>query len=118
MTPDQIEFEIVNHADLRRVREGTLSADQVRRTRLRGEMDPETAHTILPLDVLESIGLAPVGSVEMRDPATETARRSMCEDVLVEVSGRSALSNAIVAPPGTVARLGVAVLADLGLYTW
>src|SRR5712692_8405185 len=82
-----VKVEIANRDDLGSVRRGLLDEKKVRRTRIKGVVDPGATSLVLPLDVVKKLGLSVTGQTQVRYADRRTATRETVEAHL-ELMGR------------------------------
>jgi predicted aspartyl protease len=109
-----VEFEVSNRDDLARVKDATISPNQVRRTRISGIVDPGAAMLVLPQAVVKQLGLPLLNEVKVRHADGRRARRREAE-VFIELLGRQSTFNAVVEPKRDTALIGAIVLEALDL---
>jgi predicted aspartyl protease len=108
-----VEFDVANFEDIVKERAGIIPSSQVRRTRIRGMVDPGATQLVLPKAVVTDLGLPVTGKVKVRYADRRSTKRDAVEGVLVEVLGRHAVFNAIVEPKRDSALIGAIVLEAL-----
>ena len=79
-----VEIEIVNNADLIRLQDGHLPADQVRRERIQGVVDSGATKLVLPAALVKCLGLPLGDPVNVRDADGRRARRKGVDQVYVQ----------------------------------
>ena len=109
-----IEFEIANNQDLALANGGYLDPSKVRRTAVKGVVDPGAARLVLPLAVAKQLGL-PVKKkkVKVRYADNRTGLRTEVGEAHVFMLGRENVFSAIVEPKRDTALIGALVLEDL-----
>ena len=107
-----VKVEIANRDDLGSVRRGLLDEKKVRRTRIKGVVDPGATGLVLPLAVVEKLGLPATGQTQVRYADGRTATRKTVEASL-ELMGRNGVYTATVEPERKTALIGAIVLEDL-----
>lgn len=110
-----VEFEVANYGGIIRAKDGTLTADRVRRQTISGTVDPGAAKLVLPPTVVEQLGLPLGDKIKVRYAAGRRAQRRQAEGVYVELLGRHDIFSAIVEPKHQTARIGAMVLEGLDL---
>jgi predicted aspartyl protease len=110
-----VEFEVANNDDLALVRRGLLPPDQVRRETIQGIVDSGATKLVLPLAVVERLGLPLGNKIQVRYADGRKARREGAEGVYVELLGRHGTFTAICEPNRETALIGAIVLEDLDL---
>ena len=108
-----VEFEVSNLADVHLAEHGYISADQIRRLRLRGLVDSGASRLVLPKKAVQSLGLKPAGTVTVRYADGRRAVRPTVQDVQVELLGRRSVFDATVEPKRKTALIGALVLEAL-----
>jgi hypothetical protein len=73
-----VEFEVANHGDVVKAREGLLAPDKVRHLIIQGTVDSGATRLVLPEKVVKQLGLLFKGKVKVtyanRAPATRCRR--------------------------------------------
>ena len=110
-----VEVELINQDDIVRARDGMISADKVRRTRLSGIVDTGASYLVLPERVAKQLGVPTVGKAKVPYADKRRATRSVVEPVRVDLLGRHGIFNAIVEPKRDDALIGAIVLEALDL---
>lgn len=110
-----VEFEVANNDDLALVRRGLLPANQVRRERIAGVVDPGAVTLVLPQAVVKTLGLPLGAKIKVRYADGRRAQRREAEGVRVELLGRQGTFSAIVEPKRDTALIGAMVLEALDL---
>jgi predicted aspartyl protease len=111
-----VEFEVVNNEDLVEQRRGHLDAAKVRRTKVRGFVDPRAALLVLPQSVAKELGLPVKGDkIKVRYADGRSAKRNEVDEARVYLLGRDAVFTAIVEPKRETALIGAIVLEQLDL---
>ena len=108
-----VEFEVANHEDIVRAKDGLMPPDQVRRARLSGIVDTGATRLVLPASVVTALGLPEAGQVTVRLADGRREPKTIVGDVQVEIQGRSSVFTAVVEPGRTDALIGVIVLEEL-----
>ena len=108
-----VEVELANDEDLIRSEEGIISAEQVRRVRVRGVVDSDATRLVLPEHIANELGLKIGGSVKVRYADGHTAERSIAQRIHLTYGGRESIFNAIVEPDRESILIGAIVLEDL-----
>jgi len=107
-----VKVELANYGDLEAVRRGSLAEEEVRRSRIKGVVDPGATRLVLPLAVVKKLGLPITGQVKVRYADGRTATRETAVTYL-ELMGRSGVFTASVEPNRRTALIGAFVLEDL-----
>jgi predicted aspartyl protease len=110
-----IEVDLVNHQDVVLVAAGAITAEQVRRQRVKGVVDIGATYLVLPKGVADQLGVPHRGQIAVRYADHRRAKRPIVEDVQVELLGRSGTFNAIVEPKREDVLIGAVVLETLDL---
>jgi len=110
-----VEIEIANNDDLALARHGILPADQVRRQRLAGVVDPGAVTLVLPQIVVKNLGLSLGDKIKVRYADGRRAQRRVAEGAYVELLGRHDTFSAIVEPKRETALIGAMILEALDL---
>jgi predicted aspartyl protease len=107
-----VKVELANYDDLVAARRGHLDQKKVRRSRIKGVVDPGATRLVLPLTVVKKLGLPITGQVQVRYADGRTATRETVVTYL-ELMGRSGVFTASVEPDRRTALIGAFVLEDL-----
>jgi predicted aspartyl protease len=110
-----VEVELANNEDLVRAKDGTLAEDKVRRARVPGIVDTGASYLVLPKSVAAQLGVPSAGKATVRYDDRRKAKRSVVENVRVELLGRHGSFKAIVEPNRDDVLIGAIVLEDLDL---
>jgi len=106
---------ITNHADEVRLRDGTISPEQVRSVELTNVLvDTGATNLCLPLKTVEQLGLTPLREVGLT-LATGFARANLYEDAKISLLGRSGTFECIALPDSDHGLLGVVPLEAMGI---
>jgi predicted aspartyl protease len=111
----RVEFEVANYADLIRAQDGTIPLDRVRRETIRGMVDSGATKLVLPLAVVERLGLPLGNPVRVRYADGRRARRREAKDVFVQLLGREGVFTAVSEPKRDTALIGAIILEALDL---
>ena len=108
------QVKLINAADEALARRGQLSSDQVRAYETEGVVDTGAVCTILPVEVMQRLGLASVHSrgVEYADGRNEAV--PVTESLVIVIRGRRTSDEALVL--GTEVLIGQTVLEKLDLH--
>jgi predicted aspartyl protease len=110
-----LEVDLANAEDLVRLKDGTLTPDQVRRVRVPGVVDTAASHLVLPKRVATQLGVPVAGKASVRYADHRRSSRQVVENVQVELLGRHGNFKAVVEPRREDVLIGVIVLEDLDL---
>lgn len=110
-----VDVDLVNDADQVLAESGHLSADQVRRVRIKGIVDTGAAMLVLPESAVRQLGVAKSGETKVRYADHRTASRDIVGRVRVELLDRSDVFTAVVEPGRADALIGAIVLEALDL---
>jgi predicted aspartyl protease len=108
-----VDFEVANHGDMVKARDGLLAPDKVRRLSISGVVDSGATRLVLPAKVVKQLGLPVKGKVKVRYANNQTATRDAVKEVYVELLGRDGVFTAVVEPKRKTALIGAIVLEDL-----
>jgi clan AA aspartic protease len=111
----RVDFTVSNYYDVQQAKEGTRTADQVRRVPLRGVVDTGATRLVLPASVVTQLGLPSAGETKVRYADQRNATGPLVRDAWVELLGRAAMFSAIVEQDRTEALIGAIVLEELDL---
>jgi predicted aspartyl protease len=109
-----VEMVIANNEDLVRARNGDLDPTKVRRQTIRGIVDPGATLLVLPLALVNELGL-PIKKqkVKVRYAGGQRATRAEANQVAATLQGRDGIFTAIVEPRRDTALIGAIVLEAL-----
>ena len=108
-----VEVELANDADLMRAEIGDISADQVRRLRIRGVVDSGATRLVIPESVAKQLGLEISGNVSVRYADGRTAEQAVAQRVRLSCQGRESIFSAIVEPGRESVLIGAIVMEEL-----
>ena len=108
-----VEVEVANRVDMALAELGKLPEKEVRRVTIRGVVDPGASRLVLPLSVVQRLGLARRGRTKVRYADGRSAWRDNVYDVWLSLQGRESSYVAIVEPKRDSALIGAIVLEDL-----
>lgn len=104
-----------NAFDRENVRRGLIEEHQVRRTELDIVVDTGATQLVLPEEVVEQLGLTPMGTTQVTYADDRSERRPAAGIVSVLVEGRDAPVKCVVGRRGTEPLLGQIVLETTDL---
>lgn len=104
-----------NLGDLIRARDGTLPQDQVRQVSEFGIVDTGAAMCVISQAMADKLGLPFNSEVTVKYADSRTAKRTIVEQLEVEIMGRRSTFRAVVEPDRKEPLIGVIVLEDLDL---
>ncbi len=110
-----VEFDVSNYGDVVLARSGSLPADKVRRTRLRGLVDTGATQLVLPGAIVKQLGLPKSTRMQVRYADGREVARDIVADAYLELLGRDGTFKAIVEPKRKEALIGAIVLEALDL---
>jgi len=110
-----VDVQLANLHDLHRAKDGTITADQVRRMTLSGVVDCGATRLVLPAKVVQQLGLPIAGEINVKYADGRRAKRKVVKDVTLEFNGRGGTFSAIVEPKRSDALIGAIVLEELDL---
>jgi predicted aspartyl protease len=110
-----VEVELANYDDIARARAGDISADQVRRTAVRGVVDSGAARLVIPESVANQLALTRAGEASVRFAGGRMATRDVAIAVELTYAGRSNVFDAIIEPGRQDALIGAIVMEALDL---
>jgi predicted aspartyl protease len=110
-----VELEVANNDDLALVRRGLLQPEKVRRQKIEGVVDSGAAKLVLPLAVVDQLGLPPGNTIKVRYADGRGGQRRQAQGAFVELLGRQGTFTAVVEPKRQTALIGAIVLEDLDL---
>jgi predicted aspartyl protease len=108
-----VEMEVANFLDVGKAAEGTLPPDKVRRMKVTGVVDTGAVRLVLPLSVVQQLGLPSAGDVNVRYADHRTATLQRASGAEVTLLGRQSTFTALVEPNRTDALIGALVLEEL-----
>jgi hypothetical protein len=80
-----VEFEVANHADVIRARDGTLPPDRVRRETIQGVVDSGATRLVLPQAVVKRLGLSLGNKIIVRYADGRRAERAGAKEVYLKL---------------------------------
>ena len=108
-----VEVELANDEDIIRAKAGLISAEQVRRMRVRGVVGSGATRLVIPDAVVKQLGLNVFGNTKARYADGRTAERRIARRIHLTYDGRDNVFNAIVEPTRESILIGAIVLEDL-----
>jgi predicted aspartyl protease len=109
------EFEVANHEDVIRAKDGNLAPDQVRRAKLSGVVDTGATRLVLPASIVATLGLPQSGPIGVQYADGRRDQKMVVGDVQLEILGRSSVFTAVVEPNRQDVLIGAIVLEELDL---
>ncbi|MBL8797511.1 MAG: hypothetical protein JNM56_26665 [Planctomycetia bacterium] len=110
-----VEFTVANNRDVQKAAEGTLSAERVRRVRLKGMVDTGANYLVLPEAAVTQLDLPAAKPILVRFGDGRLEVRNVVEEARVDLLDRQGTFRAIVEPQRADALIGAIVLEDLDL---
>jgi predicted aspartyl protease len=110
-----VDVELANYDDVVRAKQGAISADQVRRIKIRGIVDSGATRLVIPQKVATYLGVDVTGNVSVRYADGRHAQRPIVNAVQLRFGDRESIFNAIVEPDRESALIGAIVMEDLDL---
>jgi predicted aspartyl protease len=111
----RVELELANYQDLILAKNAVLPRERVRRARIKGVVDCGATRLVLPKQVVDHLGLAPVRTIGVMYADKRRARRDEVNDVWLQLLGRDGTFTAIVEPRRDDALIGALVMEQLDL---
>ena len=108
-----VDLELANNEDVMRLRLGQITADQVRRVKVRGVVDTGATRLVIPAAVAKQLGVPKAGKINARYADGRKRVRELVDGVHLELLGRSSVFKAAVEPKRDSALIGAIVLEDL-----
>jgi predicted aspartyl protease len=108
-----VEFEVANHGDVVKAREGLLEPEKVRRMTITGTVDSGATRLVLPEKVVKQLGLLFKGKVKVTYANRASATRDAVKEVYLNLQGRDGVFTAVVEPKRRTALIGAIILEDL-----
>jgi clan AA aspartic protease len=108
-----VDLTLANNQDVQMAKGNALPADQVRHATIQAVVDCGANQLVLPLAVVQQLGLPSVGQASVRYADDRTELREVVEQVEVELQGRRGTFQALVEPKRTTALVGAIVLETL-----
>ncbi len=109
-----VSVDVINTIDQSNAETGLIPAYQVRHERIVFTVDTGATFVSLPIDLIERLGLQPLGKTRLIT-ANGVVERRTYSPVRIEIMGRQTDVNVIELPVGTPALLGVIPLEALDL---
>lgn len=110
-----VQIVVSNYRDLEMVEEGALPPEKVRRLVIDGVVDTGAARLVLPLSVVQYLGLPVIERSVVRYADHRREMRDVVKNAHVQLLGRGGPFKAIVEPNRADALLGAIVMEDLDL---
>jgi predicted aspartyl protease len=109
----RLKVTLTNAGDEAMVRRGLLPADKVRHYEADARVDIEAVRSVLPIHVVQRLGLAIVGTTRATYAKDETAVVDIAEVVGIDINGRRTTEETLVL--GSKVLIGQTVLTSLDL---
>jgi len=110
-----VELELANHEDMVLAKAGHLAPGKVRKTTIPVLVDSGAVELVLPKSAADMLGLAKVGTVQVRYADQRREQRDLVDGIWLKLLGRTRIVSAIVEPNRQDALLGAVVLEVLDL---
>ena len=110
-----VEMTLTNNHDLHLAQAGALAPEQVRRLITKGTVDSGAHYLVLPATLATQLGVPSGGDVTVHYADRRSAKRSLVEEVHLELLGRHGTFRAVVEPDRDIPLIGAIVLEDLDL---
>ena len=110
-----VVVKFTNNSDLQRARSGDLPPDQVRAVSEFSIVDTGAAMCVISQAMADKLGLPFNSEVTVKYADSRTAKRTIVEQLEVEIMGRRSTFRAVVEPNRKEPLIGVIVLEDLDL---
>ncbi len=110
-----VQITLSNYSDIHEMESGRITPDKIRRVTMNAVVDTGAARLVLPLSVVQHLGLPVSERSTVRYADHRREMRDIVKDAYVELLGRGGPFKAIVEPNREDALLGAIVLEDLDL---
>jgi predicted aspartyl protease len=110
-----VQIQLTNAEDLVLAKTGHLPPDQVRRLTVPGVVDTGASYLMLSRKMAKDLGVPTSERVTVRYADQRRAKRTVVENVRVDLLGRDGIFKAIVEPKREEALIGAFVLEELNL---
>lgn len=110
-----VAVELTNAEDMVLAKYGRIAPEQVRRLTTSGVVDTGANYLVVPKKIATKLGLPEGGKLTVQYADRRKARRTVVENVRVDLLGRHGIFKAIVEPARKDALIGAIVLEDLDL---
>jgi clan AA aspartic protease len=109
------KIKLTNNTDLSNAHGGLIEGGAVRTVEIEGLVDTGATMLVLPLDVVERLGLVPEGFRTVKYANGQLAKVPRVTGVRIEILGRDMTCDALVEASGTLALIGQIPLEGLDL---
>ncbi len=110
-----VDFELENPVDRENFDRGFGEESIVRRARVQGIADTGAAMLVLPLNIVEQLGLRVQDTVVVTYADNRKEERPVAGPVTVRICGRSTRTDCVVGPPSGEVLIGQVILETLDL---
>ena len=110
-----VDFELENPVDRGIFERGLGEESIVRRARVQGIADTGAAMLVLPLNIVEQLGLRVQDTVVVTYADNRKEERPVAGPVTVRICGRSTRTDCVVGPPSGEVLIGQVILETLDL---
>jgi len=110
-----VEIQLTSDRDIGKAADGALPADKIRSTKVQAIVDTGATILVLPLSVIEQLGLPVIREARSRFADGRSMMRKIYGPIKLEVQRRVAIVEALCAPEGVPALLGQVPLELLDL---
>lgn len=110
-----VNAELANYTDVDLARQGKLSPEKVRRTTIRGIVDPGASKLVIPSALADQLGLPRGQRLRVTYADGRKGWRDTADGVWLSLLGRHSVYIAILEPKRDTALIGAIVLEDLDL---
>ena len=110
-----VKFLLSNYSDIMAVDEGRLTPDRVRQIEISGVVDPGATNLVLPLNVVQLLGLPFDGKVSVTYGDRRSEIRDTVRNAHVRLCDRANVFQAMVEPNREDALVGAIVMESLDL---
>ena len=110
-----VDIKLANYGDVALVRQRKLSLEKVRRTTIRGVVNPGASRLVIPTAVADQLGLSRSDRVRVTYADGRKGWRDNADGAWLSLLGRHSVYVAILEPKCDSALIGAIVLEDLDL---
>jgi len=110
-----VDVELANYFDVELARQGKLRPEKVRRTTIRGVVDPGASKLVIPSAVADQLGLPRSDRVRVTYADGRKGWRDTADGAWLSLLGRHSVYIAVLEPKRDSALIGAIVLEDLDL---
>lgn len=111
----RVKVKLCNDVDLSLAAQGKLAPEKIRSAEIDAVVDTGAVMTLLPRDVVEKLGLRPLGTIPVRLADESTVSLPRAGSLSLMIGDRDMTTNCLVGPPGCEPLIGQIVMEELDL---